>query len=121
LRELGVRVAIDDFGVGQSALAYLKQLPADELKIDRSFVRDLARSDRDAAIVRATIDLGHSLGLTVVAEGVEDEATWDQLVLLGCDVAQGYYMSKPLTAEALDTWLATSPFGLGAAELKNAA
>jgi EAL domain-containing protein (putative c-di-GMP-specific phosphodiesterase class I) len=121
LRELGVRVAIDDFGAGQSALGYLKQLPADELKIDRSFVRDLARSDQDAAIVRAAIELGHSLGLTVVAEGVEDEQTWDQLVLLGCDVAQGYYMAKPLTAADLDSWLANSPFGVADTELQNAA
>jgi diguanylate cyclase (GGDEF)-like protein len=111
LRTLGVRVAIDDFGAGQSALGYLKQLPADELKIDRSFIRDLQHNDRDAAIVRAAIELGHSLGLSVVAEGVEDEVTWDQLASLGCDVAQGYFMARPLTADDLETWLRTSRWG----------
>ena len=105
LQALGIRIAIDDFGAGQSALAYLKQLPVDELKIDRSLVRDVASSRRDGAIVGAAIELGHRLGLSVVAEGVEDEATWDQLRHLGCDTAQGYFMARPLPAGALDAWM----------------
>jgi diguanylate cyclase (GGDEF)-like protein len=111
LRALGVLVAIDDFGAGQSALGTLKQLPADELKIDRVFIRDLAHSDNDAAIVGAVIELGHNLGLSVVAEGVEDADTWDRLVSLGCDIAQGYYMSRPLPTAELDAWLRTSGWG----------
>jgi EAL domain-containing protein (putative c-di-GMP-specific phosphodiesterase class I) len=121
LRMLGVRVAIDDFGAGQSALGYLRQLPADELKIDRSFIRDLQHSDRDTAIVRAAIELGHSLGLSVVAEGVEDEETWDQLASLGCDIAQGYFMARPLAADALETWLETSPWAEDTSRLDRAA
>ncbi|GAC1317910.1 MAG: hypothetical protein NVSMB2_12190 [Chloroflexota bacterium] len=105
LQTLGIRIAIDDFGAGHSALAYLKQLPVDELKIDRSFVRDLAHSPRDGAIVGAAIELGHRLGFSVVAEGVEDKATWDQLRLLGCDIAQGYYMARPLAPHALEAWI----------------
>lgn len=111
LQALGVRIAIDDFGAGQSALAYLKQLPVNELKIDRSFVQDLAHSARDGAIVGAAIELGHRLGLSVVAEGVEDEATWDELRALGCDVAQGFYMARPLVESAFDTWLEHSEWG----------
>lgn len=111
LRELGVRIAIDDFGAGQSALAYLKKLPADELKIDRSFVRDMGASDHDGMIVGAAIDLGHRLGMRVVAEGVEDRATWDRLDELGCDIAQGYYMARPLDPADLDVWLAESAWG----------
>jgi diguanylate cyclase (GGDEF)-like protein len=121
LRALGVIVAIDDFGAGQSALGYLKQLPADELKIDRSLIQDLAHSHHDAAIVSAVIDLGHNLGLSVVAEGVEDEATWDRLAALGCDVAQGYYMARPLPAAELDVWLRTSQWGPSGVELTRAA
>jgi diguanylate cyclase (GGDEF)-like protein len=121
LRTLGVLVAIDDFGTGQSALGYLKQLPADELKIDCSFIRDLAHSHYDAAIVRAAIELGHNLGLSVVAEGVEDADTWDRLAALGCDVAQGYYMSRPLPAAELDEWLQTSQWAPLPVELNRAA
>ena len=95
LREMGIGVAIDDFGTGYSSLAYLKRLPVDELKIDRSFVRDLAHDRDDTAIVRTTIELGHELGLTVVAEGIEDQATWDRLTALGCDLGQGYFFVRP--------------------------
>jgi EAL domain-containing protein (putative c-di-GMP-specific phosphodiesterase class I) len=105
LREMGVRIAIDDFGTGYSSLSYLKRLPVDEIKIDRSFVHNMAVDDDDKAIVRSTIMLGHDLGLTVVAEGMEDGATWDLLADLGCDVAQGYFVARPMAPKQLVTWL----------------
>jgi diguanylate cyclase (GGDEF)-like protein len=105
LRLLGVRVSIDDFGTGYSSLAYLKQLPVDELKIDRSFVRDVAFDDSDLAIVRSTIELAHNLGLSVVAEGVEDQATLELLRGFGCDKVQGYLFSPALSAGELTRWL----------------
>jgi EAL domain-containing protein (putative c-di-GMP-specific phosphodiesterase class I) len=107
LQEMGVGISIDDFGTGYSSLAYLKRLPVDELKIDKSFVANMARDENDAAIVRSTIGLAHDLGLTVVAEGIEDQATWDLLAELGCDVGQGYYVSRPMPAAALGVWLTT--------------
>jgi len=102
---LGVRLAVDDFRTGYSSLAYLARLPVDELKIDRSFVRHLTTDASDATIVGSTIGLGHSLGLTVVVEGVEDAETWALLGRLGCDTAQGYYLSRPLPAVELERWL----------------
>jgi EAL domain-containing protein (putative c-di-GMP-specific phosphodiesterase class I) len=108
LRVMGIRIAIDDFGTGYSSLAYLKRLPVDELKIDRSFVRDLATDDDDLAIVRSTISLGHDLGLTIVAEGIEDTGTSDLLRRLGCDIAQGYFIGRPMSATALVASLGTS-------------
>lgn len=107
VRALGIGVSIDDFGTGYSSLAYLKHLPVDELKIDRSFVRNLATDVGDAAIVQATIALGHALGLSVVAEGAEDVATMNLLASLGCDRVQGYVVSKPLSSAELTRWLAT--------------
>jgi diguanylate cyclase (GGDEF)-like protein len=104
LREMGVRIAIDDFGTGYSSLTYLKRLPVDEIKIDRSFIKDMVVDDDDTAIVRSTITLGHDLGLSVVAEGMEDRATWDLLAALGCDVAQGYFVARPMAPEKLLAW-----------------
>jgi len=105
LRALGVAVAVDDFGTDYSSLAYLKQLPVDELKIDRSFVRQLATDRTDATLVASIVGLGHGLGLRVVAEGIEDQRSWDALVGMGCDSAQGYYLSRPLLADDLTRWL----------------
>ena len=101
LNELGIGLAIDDFGTGYSSLAYLKQLPVQTIKIDRSFVMDMLESESDAAIVRSTIDLARNLGLRVVAEGVETEAMWDALREQGCTLAQGYLISKPVSAADL--------------------
>jgi diguanylate cyclase (GGDEF)-like protein len=106
LHALGVRIAVDDFGTGYSSLAYLRRLPVDEVKIDKSFVLGLASDLGDLAVVRAIVELGHSLGLTVVAEGVEQDATRDQLVEMGCDVAQGFLISRPLASNRFDAWLA---------------
>jgi diguanylate cyclase (GGDEF)-like protein len=106
LHTLGVRIAVDDFGTGYSSLAYLRRLPVDEVKIDKSFVLGLASDLGDLAVVRAIIELGHSLGLVVVAEGVEQDATRDQLVDMGCDVAQGFLFSRPLGPDRFDAWLA---------------
>jgi diguanylate cyclase (GGDEF)-like protein/PAS domain S-box-containing protein/excisionase family DNA binding protein len=108
LHTQGVRISVDDFGTGYSSLSYLHRLPVDEIKIDRSFVQQMATADRDAAIVTSTIGLGRGLGLRVVAEGVEDQATWDLLAGLGCDVVQGYFVSRPLPATAFVGWLRTA-------------
>jgi diguanylate cyclase (GGDEF)-like protein len=101
LAELGVTLAIDDFGAGYSSLGYLKRLPVDVLKIDRSFVMNMSSDENDAVIVRSTIDLGHNLGLRVVAEGVEDATAMHTLEELDCDIAQGYYVSRPVPASEL--------------------
>jgi diguanylate cyclase (GGDEF)-like protein/PAS domain S-box-containing protein len=114
LHAMGESLAIDDFGTGHSSLVHLQQLPIDQIKIDRSFVQYLASVPNDAVIVRSTIDLAHNLGMTVVAEGVEDEAALDMLIEYGCDSAQGYYFTEPCPADELTTWLATSPFGASA-------
>ena len=105
LSELGVRLSVDDFGTGYSSLANLKRLPIDELKIDRSFVSPMMQYESDLIIVRSTINLGHDLGLTVIAEGVEDELTLKRLATLGCDLAQGYHLSRPLAPDAFAAWV----------------
>jgi diguanylate cyclase (GGDEF)-like protein len=105
LRDLGIGVAIDDFGTGYSSLAYLRRLQIDELKIDKSFVMDLPRDEGDAVIVRSTIEMGHNLGLRVVAEGVEDDETLRMLRAWKCDVVQGYGISKPLSHDQVEIWL----------------
>jgi diguanylate cyclase (GGDEF)-like protein len=110
LRGLGAKLSIDDFGTGYSSLSYLSKLPLDELKIDRSFVLDLEAGPQGTAVVQTIIDLGHDLGLRVVAEGVESDATIATLDALGCDQVQGFHVSRPLGAEALEDWLATGPF-----------
>ena len=111
LHAMGERVAIDDFGTGHSSLVYLQRLPIDEIKVDRSFVMNLASVSSDAVIVRSTIDLAHNLGLTVVAEGVEDEVALGMLVEYGCDTAQGYLFSPALPAPELTAWLSQSEVG----------
>jgi EAL domain-containing protein (putative c-di-GMP-specific phosphodiesterase class I) len=112
---LGVKIAIDDFGTGYASLAYLTDLPVHSLKIDQRFVKQLLGGRQDAAIVTFSIDLGRSLGLTVVAEGVEDAATLQRLADLGCSVAQGYHLAKPMNAASLVDWIArfdAAEFGL---------
>ncbi len=109
LDRMGIRLSIDDFGTGFSSLAYLKQLPVDELKIDKSFVLELEHNKNDEAIVRATVGLAHSLELEVVAEGVESSAAWQLLEELGCNFAQGYYMTRPMPAPELEGWLKERP------------
>jgi diguanylate cyclase (GGDEF)-like protein len=101
LSAIGLRLSIDDFGTGYSSLANLKRLPVDVIKIDKSFVIDMPHDASDAAIVRSTIELGHNLGLVVVAEGVESHDAWRRLEELGCDLAQGYHLSRPLPADAM--------------------
>jgi EAL domain-containing protein (putative c-di-GMP-specific phosphodiesterase class I) len=106
LRTLGVRMSLDDFGTGHSSLSYLKRLPLDEVKIDRSFVSGMADDASDVAIVRSTIDIARHLGLSVVAEGVETEETLDALSELHCDIAQGFLLSRPMPADQVGDWLA---------------
>ena len=112
LDTMGVRLSIDDFGTGYSSLAYLKRLPVDEIKIDRSFVNDMKRDSNDAVIVRSTIDLAHNLGYRVIAEGVEDESTYDLLTILGSDSIQGYFISRPQPAPELEEWLRSSGWAI---------
>lgn len=106
--QLGFGVSIDDFGTGYSSLAYLKNLPADEIKIDKSFVMNMANDKKDASIVKAAVDLAHTLDLKIVAEGVEDEKTLDLLSDMGCDYAQGFYMAKPMPGNELVVWMESS-------------
>ncbi len=109
LRESGVQISIDDFGTGYSSLSYLRELPIDELKLDRSFILPMVGDARAAALVASTIDLAHSLGLRMVAEGVETRAEITELARMGCDQAQGYYTSRPVSASELDLWLDHRP------------
>src|SRR6266446_950375 len=105
LRSGGIRFSIDDFGTGYSSLAYLQKLPVEEIKIDRSFVGQMSSEAGSAAIVRATIELGRSLGLEVVAEGVEDERTWQALYRMGCSAAQGFFIGRPMPVGELAGWM----------------
>lgn len=114
LDRMGLRMSIDDFGTGYSSLAYLKKLPVSELKIDQSFITTMETNEDDSIIVRSTIDLAHNMGLKVIAEGVENEVVWNMLQSMGCDLVQGYYVSRPLTAEALEQWLHTSQWKFAA-------
>jgi EAL domain-containing protein (putative c-di-GMP-specific phosphodiesterase class I) len=106
LVDLGIEVSIDDFGIGYSSLTRLRTLPVSEVKVDRSFVRDLPEDASDLAVVRAVVDLGHDLGLRVVAEGVETPAAWALLTDLGCDLVQGYALARPMPTEQARAWLA---------------
>ena len=114
LARMGVRLSIDDFGTGLSSLSYLKRLPVNELKIDKSFVIDMAEDENNAVLVRSIIDLSHNIGREVVAEGVQDHDTLQLLEMLGCDAVQGHYISRPRSAEDLEAWLRASPWGLRA-------
>jgi len=107
LAAFGLKLSIDDYGVGQASLAYLKTLPVHELKIDRTFVDAVADSPKNAAIVQSTIALCHALGLTVVAEGVETSNELDWLARHQCDIAQGYFIARPMPADALPHWIAS--------------
>ena len=114
LHDIGVRISIDDFGTGHSSLTNLRHLPISELKIDRSFVTEMLVEDHDEVIVRSTIDLGHNLGMTVVAEGVETAEIQDRLRALGCDQVQGYGICRPLPFDKLNRWfdsVSTKPVG----------
>jgi diguanylate cyclase (GGDEF)-like protein len=106
LRDLGVRLSVDDFGTGYSSLSYLKRLPVHEVKVDRSFVSGLREEGEDVAIVRAIVDLGRHLGLEVVAEGVEDQTSWNLLASMGCDLVQGWHLARPMPTAELLPWLA---------------
>jgi diguanylate cyclase (GGDEF)-like protein len=109
LAAMGLTLAIDDFGTGYSSLSYLKRLPVKEVKIDKSFVLNMHHDENDAVIVRSIVDLARNLGLRVVAEGVETPGAWQALRDMGCDLAQGYVLSRPLPADRLDAWLLTAP------------
>jgi EAL domain-containing protein (putative c-di-GMP-specific phosphodiesterase class I) len=105
LHAAGIQISIDDFGTGYSSMAYLRRLPVNELKVDRSFVMGMLSRGDDEVLVRSLVDLGHNLGLTVVAEGVEDQATLDALSQVGCDVVQGFHLGRPMTAVGFEQWL----------------
>jgi len=104
LAAAGVRLSLDDFGTGYSSMSYLRELPVDELKVDRSFVMEMTGKENDGVLVRSAVDLGHNLGLAVVAEGVEDGPTLEALSALGCDIAQGYLLARPMDARGFERW-----------------
>jgi diguanylate cyclase len=111
LEALDVELSLDDFGTGYSSMFMLKRLPVSEIKVDRSFVQRMAVSSEDVTIVRSIIDLAHALGIDAVAEGVENDAAWDTLCALGCDSAQGWYVARPMSADAVTQWLLRHPTG----------
>lgn len=104
IARMGIKLSIDDFGTGYSSLAYLKRLPVNELKIDKSFVMNIEHDQNDTTIVKSTIELGHNLGLKVVAEGIENKSAWNILKAMGCDYGQGFYMSRPIPADSFLAW-----------------
>ena len=112
LADLGVEISIDDFGAGYTSLGQLKSLPVTEFKIDKSFVMNMNEDDSDALIVNSVVDLGHNLGLTIVAEGVENDTALEQLAAYGCDAAQGYHLCRPVSADAFDAWRSDYEAGL---------
>jgi diguanylate cyclase (GGDEF)-like protein/PAS domain S-box-containing protein len=112
LQSMGVRLSMDDFGTGYSSLTHLRELPVDEIKIDKSFITGMRSSEADVAIVRTVIDLAHNLGKQVCAEGVEDEVTWNMLGDLGCDLAQGFWIARPMSGPDLMQWLVENSWGL---------
>jgi len=114
IHNMGVHIAVDDFGTGYSSLAYLKKLPVNEIKIDKSFVIDMQLDSSDEVIVHSTIDLGHNMGLQVTAEGVENEVTMEKLIILGCNMAQGHFMCEPCSADDLSKWFFKSQWGMRA-------
>jgi EAL domain-containing protein (putative c-di-GMP-specific phosphodiesterase class I) len=114
LSELNIGVAVDDFGVGRASLAYLRTLPVRELKIDRTFVHQMSEDPGNRKIVRAVVDLGHSLGFAVSVEGIEDEASLQVVTELGCDYAQGYHIARPLVAEMMALFVRQPPRGVSA-------
>lgn len=111
LQAMGVRVAVDDFGVGYTSLTYLKSLPVNTLKIDRCFINEMLHTDKDQAIAEAVIGLGHKLGLTVLAEGIESQAVLDRLKSLNCDEGQGYHLGRPMPPEQLNSWVRNHVLG----------
>lgn len=112
IKELGVEFSIDDYGTGYSSLSYLKKLPVNEIKIDKSFVQEITRSERVAHIVRSTIELGHNVGMRIVCEGLSDNATYEMLKTFKCDLGQGYFFSQPLSLKEFTQWLKISPWGI---------
>ncbi|MCR4300387.1 MAG: EAL domain-containing protein [Sulfuricaulis sp.] len=115
--DLGVRLSIDDFGTGYSSLAYVKRMPVNELKIDKSFVMNMDKDKGDAKIVRTVIDMAHNFEISVTAEGVESQAILEQLAGLGCDCAQGFHMARSMPAADLIQWLQESPWSLSTGPL----
>jgi EAL domain-containing protein (putative c-di-GMP-specific phosphodiesterase class I) len=111
---MGFRLAIDDFGTGYSSFSYLKRMPVNTIKIDKSFVLGMLSDNGDTAIVRTSVELAHHLGLQIVAEGVETAELLESLTGIACDSAQGYFLSRPLTSDALIDWVRHSSWGLGA-------
>jgi EAL domain-containing protein (putative c-di-GMP-specific phosphodiesterase class I) len=105
LREMGIGLSLDDFGTGYSSMTHLRSLPVDQIKVDRQFVSAMTTTEEDGFIVRAAIELGHNLGMSVVAEGIEDAGTLAEIVAAGCTLAQGYYFSKPLPAAEVLPWV----------------
>jgi EAL domain-containing protein (putative c-di-GMP-specific phosphodiesterase class I) len=110
LADQGIKLSVDDFGTGHSSFAYLRKLPISELKIDKSFVLNLSKNSADQTIVRTIVDLAHGLDLKVTAEGVEDEDAYNLLAEFGCDVGQGYFMSRPLTLEKFEAFARDSAY-----------